>query len=61
MIFRRKRREPTEAEQAVQYSAEREQETRAQTPGIRAITAELRAARSENHFAERIRAAMEGQ
>jgi hypothetical protein len=64
MTWRRRRRRPeglVEAEQAVQHSAERLRETRAATPPIRAIAAELRAMRARNHFAERVRAALEGE
>lgn len=61
MIFRRRKcRGPSEAEQAVRESAARLDETRAQTPGIRELAAELRRAREQNHFAERIRAALGG-
>lgn len=61
MIFRRRKcHGPSEAEQAVRDSEVRLGETRAQTPGIRALAAELRRAREQNHFAERIRQALEG-
>lgn len=61
MIFRRRRcRDLSEAEQAVRDSEVRLDETRAQTPGIRALAADLRRAREQNHFAERIREALEG-
>lgn len=62
MIWRRRKcTGPSEAEQAVADSQERLDETKAQTPAIKALAAELRKARMENHFAERIRQALEGR
>ena len=65
MIFRRRKHESSpeirEAEQAVEDTRQRLAETRAQTPTIRALAAQLREARTENHFADRIRDALEGQ
>lgn len=56
----RRGKRPTEAEKAVRESQERLDETRAQTPAIRALAADLRRVREQNHFAERLRAALEG-
>lgn len=56
----RRKRGPSESEQAVRESEQRLNETRAQTPRIRELAAELRQIRADNHFAERIRQALEG-
>lgn len=57
-----RRRTPCdEAQEAVERSQKALDEARAQTPVIRALAAQLREARQENHFAERVRQALEGQ
>ncbi|MFS4103739.1 hypothetical protein [Streptomyces sp. PD-S100-1] len=54
---RRRRDEPTAAQQALAEALEAHREVEQRRPAVLAVVARIKAARQENHLAERIEAA----